>query len=236
MGPPRIPTLVTVAVPTEAAPLLRRCPGRPMSVRGAGLARSARAWEVDGGWVVVTGMGRRNTRLAVEWMLHRIVPARILTAGFAGGLNPALPTGTVVVSAAGDFPGYDRLLAGDGVRHGTIRTMDRVVVTVAEKAVLWDETGVDAVEMESEEVLIVAAARGIPAAVVRVVSDGAGEALPLDFNRLMTPDMELDPLRLAVSLLGSPGRIPDLLWFQRQVNRAAARLAPVLAGMLSGDG
>src|SRR6185503_20338017 len=89
--------------------------------------------------------------------------------------------------------------------------VDRVAITVDEKRELWETTGADAVEMESQIIRAICRAHGIPSATIRVISDAAQENLPLDFNALMTGDHELNYPRLVLALLSSPRKIPALL-------------------------
>ncbi len=46
--------------------------------------------------VCLTGIGRRNAALSIREAIGALQPKRVITAGFAGGLNPALRTGTVI--------------------------------------------------------------------------------------------------------------------------------------------
>jgi hypothetical protein len=86
--------------------------------------------------------------------------------------------------------------------------------------------------MESEVIHAVCRERGIPCATVRVISDTAGEDLPLDFNRLSKPDMNLDYGKLAWAIARSPGKIGALLKLQKQTRFAAERLADTLSRFL----
>jgi hypothetical protein len=108
-----------------------------------------------------------------------------------------------------------------------------VAVTAADKAALRARTGADAVEMESGEILRACRAAGVPAAVVRVISDAADDELPLDFNTLVTPGGRLDGLRLALAVAARPWRIPGLVRLGGRSVRAAERLAEVLAALLA---
>jgi hypothetical protein len=65
-----------------------------------------------------------------------------------------------------------------------------------------------------------------------VILDTAGEDLPLDFNRLMTPDLRMSYGRLACALLVSPEKIGALLALQRRSKAAAEALARALAGVI----
>jgi uridine phosphorylase len=184
-------------------------------------------------------------------------PDYVLTCGFAGGLNPDLKLGEVVFELTDSFSSrsrgdetqikignrqsaignqsetphvvsYEKLVAA-GAKPAKFFCADRIVTTVDEKRELRAETGADAVEMESEAIHAVCRERGIPYAIVRVISDTANEDLPLDFNRLFKPDMSLDYGKLAWAIARSPGKIGALLKLQKQTRFAAERLAEVLS-------
>ena len=233
-APPGPPRLFLFAVPEEARPFVAKLRGDGMAVasRSTGLAgRDRPAWSFDGDEARVTGMGRENAARGSEKALE-IRPGMVLTCGFAGGLDPALPGGTVVFDADPGFPLVDRLAAAGAVAV-RFHCADHVAVTVAEKAALRRSTGADAVEMESSVIRAMCRERGIPSATVRVVSDAAGEDLPLDFNALMTPGMDLHFGKLAWCLVRSPGKIPELIRFQKRVSRAAEQLAQTLVQLLA---
>ena len=185
-------------------------------------------------------------------------PILALTCGFAGGLNPDLKPGEVVFELTdrrGELhepqmeiesgarrarPSENSLLRGKllaaGAKPAKFFCADRIAVTAVEKKTLRAETGADAVEMESAAICAVCAERGIPCATVRVISDPAGEDLPLDFNALARPDRSLDYGRLAWALAKSPGKIGALMRLQKQTRLAAERLADVLSRILPPPG
>ena len=167
-------------------------------------------------------------------------PELVLTCGFAGGLNPDLKLGDVIFESgkrkaeSGNeleppYVGcYEKLVAA-GAKPAKFFCADRVATTVAEKKKLRDETGADAVEMESAAIQAVCAEHGIPCVTVRVISDTAGEDLPLDFNALAKPDKNLDFGKLAWAIVKSPGKIGALMELRKETKVAAERLAEVLA-------
>jgi hypothetical protein len=122
-----------------------------------------------------------------------------------------------------------------GARPGRFAFEARVATTSREKLDLRIQTRADAVEMESGVIRHICRLRGIPSATVRVISDDASEDLPLDFNSLMTPDMRMDPLKLAWRLVRSPWKVPELLQFDKRVKGAAESLADVLISVLPGS-
>ncbi|MGO8839033.1 MAG: hypothetical protein ACLQAH_07300 [Limisphaerales bacterium] len=176
-------------------------------------------------------------------------PTLVLTCGFAGGLNPELKLGEVIFELTdrrGEFhepqaekkigdsqssPLREKLFTA-GAKPARFFCADRIATAVAEKERLRVETGADAVEMESAAIHAVCRERGIPCATVRVISDTAGEDLPLDFNALAKPDMNLDYSKLAWAIAKSPGKIGALLKLQKKTRFAAKQLADVLAKLL----
>jgi hypothetical protein len=111
--------------------------------------------------------------------------------------------------------------------------VDRVITTVGEKQKLRASTGADVVEMESCYVRALCRNRGIPSATLRVISDPADQDLPLDFNQLMTAELQLSYVRLMCALARTPAKIPALLRLQKQTELAARNLARVLVEVLA---
>ncbi len=208
------PWLICFAVREEADPFRPRCP--------------------VGAEILVTGMGPSAATAAIDPVLDRLGPALVLTCGFAGGLNPALRRSTVLLDADPGFPLVTALTAAGAVPARLV-CRDRVAVTAGEKQRLREETGADAVEMESGVIREFCRRRGITAATLRVISDEAGEDLPVDFNALMTPGGGLNFVGLAAELLRAPDKIRNLLRLRRHTLEAAVALARVLVrGLPSG--
>lgn len=212
---PAAVTLVCFALKEEAGPFRKIAAGRP-DLR-----------------ILLTGIGRRNAETAVRAAFARHLPAQVLTCGFAGGLDPELAPGAVVFSAENGSPLAARLRAA-GARPVRFHCAPRIAATAAEKRELRRRTGADAVEMESAAIHAVCREHLVPCATVRVISDAAGEDLPLDFNQLARPDLSLDYGKLALAIAKSPGKLGALLRLQKQTRRAAQRLAAVLAQVMAG--
>ena len=169
---------------------------------------------------------RRTRRNPCANFLATNSPDLVLTCGFAGGLNPDLKLGEVVFEArkVQKSAVQSQLLAA-GAKPVKFFCADRIATTVAEKKKLRDETGADAVEMESAAIHAVCAEQRIPCATVRVISDTANEDLPLDFNALAKPDKNLDFGKLAWAIAKSPGKIGALMELQKKTKFAAEQLA-----------
>lgn len=188
------------------------------------LPHLSRAGSVQG-WI--TGMGRRNAAESIREAVAAVEPECVLTCGFAGGLNPELTLGSIVFDYDFDA-GVEKALLETGAIPAKFYCSKRVATTVQEKRALWESTGADVVEMESSVIRNLCHEWKIPSATIRVISDAAHDDLPLDFNALMTSDDRIHFGKLALVILASPRKIPQLIAFQRQTMTAAKELGRVL--------
>ena len=118
--------------------------------------------------------------------------AGLVSFGVAGGLDPGLRPGTVVVATEIAAPGggtlgidrgwADRLAArlepALGVVRAPVAGAPGPVADAAARAALAESSGAAAVDMESHEVALAAAQAGLPALAVRAIADPAGRGLP----------------------------------------------------------
>ena len=157
-------------------------------------------------------------------------PAAILSLGIAGGLDPALRPGALVVARnviaearwPADAAWSGALLEATGALHADIAGADRVIATPAAKAALWAATGAAAVDMESAAI----ARLGVPFAVLRAVADPAGEALPPAAAMGLDAAGNPAPWRVIRALLRRPQDLPGLIRMALRSRAALSALAP----------
>jgi len=181
---------------------------------------------------LLTGIGRHNAEKAVHTVLAQQKPRLVLSCGFAGGLRPELPTGSVIFSVDAET-GLESLLSRAGAKPARFHWLERVATTVQEKRMLWQATNADAVEMESQIICACCRDQAIPSGTVRVILDTASEDLPLDFNEMMTANQRMDYAKLAMALVKAPGKLSALRSLQKQSAEAAERLADILDKVLN---
>jgi adenosylhomocysteine nucleosidase len=158
----------------------------------------------------------------------------LVSFGLAGGLNPKLAPGAVLVPSrvieAPNTYECDAALVGwlGGATTSAMLGGKSIAVTATEKASLFAASGADAIDLESGAVARVALAHGMPFAVLRAVADPAGRTLPPAALIALNPSGQIGVLRVLASVLRNPGQIPALLALAKDA--AAARRA--LAGRL----
>ena len=116
----------------------------------------------------------------------------LVSFGLAGGLDPALAPGAILVpreviaddgaalptDAAWCAQVAQALAPHRPILYGRLLTSPRALGSVSEKADAFRRTGASAVDMESSGVARVAEAHRLPFVVLRVIVDGASDVLP----------------------------------------------------------
>ncbi len=173
----------------------------------------------------------------------------VISFGVAGGLDPSLKPGDVVVATevtAGDA----RWLAGSlneglitsltlgrrRVVRGGLAGVEEVVAAKARKAALWLQTGAAAVDMESHIAAAYAAEAGLPFAALRVISDAAHRSLPSLARSAIRPDGKVDLGRILGSVARNPTTLRALVSAGLDFNRALKSLRGCRGLLLGSEG
>lgn len=138
---------------------------------------------------------------------------RLVSFGIAGGLDPALPPGTLVVATEviGDGERFPAQAWGCGkALRGAIAGSGHPLASPAAKARLYAATRAVAVDMESLAVARVAAEAGVPFMALRAIADPADRAVPGLALSALDAQGRPDLLRLAAGVLTDPEQIPQL--------------------------
>jgi hypothetical protein len=139
-----------------------------------------------------SGIGDRRAEAAARDLVDQGATA-LASWGTAGGLDPGLGPGTVVIPSSVVVTDSIRYESNSGwharltsrlesvirPETGPILHVERAIATPGQKRELHERFGVLAVDMESGAVARVAAQYRLPFIAVRVVLDGAGVRLPM---------------------------------------------------------
>ena len=169
------------------------------------------------GWQVEIGGGTSSGAEAAALRLIRGGVGALVSFGLAGGLDPALPPGTVIVPSEvidGDHryrtdPDVSSLLGG-ATPH-LLFGASAITVTIVEKARIYSETGAAAVDLESTAVAHVAEAHSLPFAVLRAICDPADRTLPPAALAALDAHGAIAIGRVLTSIAMHPTQIPALL-------------------------
>ena len=189
---------------------------------------------------------RGDPAAAAEFLVEQGV-ASLMSFGIAGGLDPALlPGGVIVATTVIDSRGEridchaawrDDLIAALGSLSpmaAHLAGSDRAIVTVADKALLHARHGAAAVDMESHAVARVAARVGLPFAALRAIADPADRALPRAALAGFGDHGEVLVAPVLWGLLRHPAQLPALLGVARDSRKAMAALRRCAALLFGG--
>lgn len=236
---------ILFALARERKPFLRQFPASIILSRTPELHRLVGP---DGRSVccLLTGVGERRMRSAVEWLFREPVvdrcpyrPQLVVSAGFSGALHESLRVGDLVVGtevvheAGGRWPASSLAeCSGLVYQRGVLLTSARFVTAPEEKRDLSQRHGALAVDMESGVVAQLCQQHDIPFACLRVISDDVHKPLTPHLDKIVD-DGRVAPWALAKKLIRSPGFAVELWRLGRQTRFAARRLAEALAASLN---
>jgi len=166
---------------------------------------------------VAIGAGRPAGAAAAAERLVAHGATALLSFGLAGGLDPNLHPGDVIVPVAVLDGGHryftddDLCRALGGTTVSLLLAGDAVVADAREKRLLSARTGASAVDLESGAVARVAARHRLPFAVLRAVCDPAQRSLPPAALAALNSEGAIRTLSVLGSIVARPWQIPALL-------------------------
>ena len=189
----------------------------------------------------IAGPGAPTAQVTVDRLIAEGAEA-ILSFGLAGGLDPSIPPGALIVPEGVLLPESDGLKvletdrrwrnrlvnllsSGSEVRENPLLCSFEPVLGVADKAKLHQDSEAGAVDMESALIARAAANRSVPFLALRAVSDCAATAIPAAAASAMTQGGRLNIWPIIVALATGQLNLLDLLHVGRQSQLAGGNLS-----------
>lgn len=226
----------------------KRIDPRPVLIV-TGLVQEARIAAGPGMTVICSSSDPRQLR-ALLTVFDPTTIRGVISFGVAGGLDPSLRSGDVVV-ATEVLAGDTRWLAGlqlneemiasvalgrRRVVRGSLAGAEQVVAARHVKAALHSETGAAAVDMESHIAAAYAAESGLPFAALRVIADPASRALPALAMTAIKPNGDIDLRKVLRGVARNPMTLRALVSTGIDFNRALRSLRGCRGFLLGGEG
>lgn len=214
---------IVAALEREVWPLVKDWPVSRKEYDG----RWFKFFEKDGVALVCGGIGAEAARRAAEAIISLYHPELVISAGFAGGLDPALQAGhTLTPRHVIDASDGSRSDAGFGdgvlVSFGTVADAEQ-------KAKLAKAYGAHAVDMEAAAVARSAEAHGVKFFACKVISDATDSRMP-PIERFISHDGRFHALKFLAYVAVRPWLWGSVMNLARNSAMAAGKLCEALAG------
>jgi adenosylhomocysteine nucleosidase len=195
---------------------------------------------VDGTRVAVSGIGGAAAARAASRLVESGVRA-LVSWGMAGGLDPLLAAGTLVLPREVISSGGARfvtaqewrervgaaLAARQAVSAGSLLSCGEPIGAPAQKAAAFRTTAAVAVDMESFAVAEIAARHLLPFIAVRAIVDTAQDSLPPFLTAAAVAAGAVRGPQVVGALLRAPGELSALLRLLRRYRAARGALLAV---------
>ncbi len=202
------------------------------------------SWGTGSPEVRCIGMGGAGAGSAVQ-DLAALKVERLVSFGLAGGLDPTLKPGALVVPRAildGTGKSFavdeawrsqflERLGSERQALDGTLLSGAGLLTTKDAKQDAFQRSGGLAADMESAEIAIAAEAAEMPFLVLRAVADDAGTTLPPAAGA-MSPGGRLSAWRVMGSLARRPWQLPALIALGGKTRTAMSTLEAALPRLM----
>jgi adenosylhomocysteine nucleosidase len=200
--------------------------------------------------LVRTGVGKENTKQALTYILDNLKPSTILNVGYAGGLDPHLHSGDIVIAnfvieeaSESSWPVDQGLVenaktvseSADLRLHvGKMVTVEKPLTGPHDKAFTGTRFEAIACEMESSIIAEAATKAKVPFLIVRSVIDPMDVEVP-EIPEKAISDGKVKIGRLLGHLKGSPKDILKLPKFSYLANQARISLTNFIRTWVSNE-
>ena len=217
---------LVAALEREVAPLVRTWKTRTREHCG----RSYKFFEKGDVALVCGGIGPEAARRATQAIIQEFQPAHIVSAGFAGALDPKLRVGAVLEPRTViDAKDGSRTDTGSG--EGTLVSFGSVAGR-GQKEKLYKAYGAAAVDMEAAAVAQGALLRGVEFGALKAVSDEADFEMPA-MGKFVGADGGFHAAKFALHVAVRPWLWAATIVLARNSSRASRALCGALDRHLS---
>jgi adenosylhomocysteine nucleosidase len=186
--------------------------------------------------VAIAGIGRATARRAADVLIAGHRPRWVISAGFAGALNPAYARNDLVLPRevidrdGGCYPVDQTAGLAASVRYATGRllTVDQLVLRAAEKGELHQAFQADLVDMETSAVAAICRERLVRFLSIRVISDDAHRDLPAEVSGIFNSSGSYRVGAALRSVWRRPSSLKDFWSLYEQSLEAADRLSKII--------
>jgi adenosylhomocysteine nucleosidase len=230
---------VTFALPAESADFVRLLESPRLNSReGVENIRGRLHGKLIA--VIHTGVGKMICRQRMEVMFRREKFEWLISAGFAGALEPELRVGHLLVAENYSNPkllaAHPNGLTADGIFLGKLATAPRMIESMSQRQMLNKRTGAAAVDMETEAIAEICQAYDLPMLSVRAISDTSVEPFPAPAHVLFDlAKQKTDFVRLGSYLFTHPSSLARLNAFRQRIGLARKVLTNALDTILRVD-
>jgi nucleoside phosphorylase len=228
---------VTFALPAESSAFVRRLAKiqRMGSVVQGELVNQTLNLESQTLCVVHTGVGASECRKRLGIFLKNEQPRLLISSGFCGGATDEISPGDLVMAEnySDAELGQKARAALTDVTIGKLFSADEVIDPVMDRYAIGRKHGAMAIDMETETIARLCAAKNIPMLGLRVVSDSPAAPFPAPPNVLFDVQAQRTKFsKLFAHLAREPAAAMRLAKFSKQIAAARERLADTLCTVI----